>query len=225
MPNYTRGKKKEQVFFVATNPLIRYGWKSKDLSSISGISSADLLNDLGHISQSNITGSGLILVIGAQSPKPARVSKKIPNASVGQQKSVSTFCAYDKLATALGKGWNLSDNRRSVTLRASNAARSSLTAIATLSDTSLYCFPLNKADFEAYGAELGLQDASKISGTEQQKLVSGSSKPHPGKASKMLTDGSTFSSFYSTGKIQEIITAGYDILSEEIVLLSASSSP
>lgn len=223
MPSYTRGKKREQVFFVAINTKIRYGWKSKDLSTISGISSTELTNDLGHISQSSITGSDLILVIGAQSPKPARVSRKIQNASVGQQQSVSTFCAYDKLATALGKGWNLAENRRSVTLRASNASRGSLTAVASLSDNSLYCFPMNKADFEAYGAELGLESASSISNTELDRLVSGSSKPFPGRAGKLLSNGSSFSSFYSTEAAGLVTDAGYDILSEEIVLKVTAS--
>jgi hypothetical protein len=217
MPSYTRNKKRENMVFVAVNPVIRFGWKSKDLASISGISQSDLTNDLGHTAQSSITGSGLILVVGAQAPKPARVTKKLSNASVLQQQSVSTFCAHDKLATALGKGWNLSQNRRSVTLRASNASRGSLTAIATLSDGTFYCFPMNKADFEAYSAELGLDKSTKITNeNERNKLVSGSSKPRPGRASKRLDDGSSFSSFYSTGT--DVAAADYDILSEEVIL-------
>ncbi|QMS87308.1 hypothetical protein HUN01_06815 [Nostoc edaphicum CCNP1411] len=222
MPSYTRNKKREDVIFVAVNPVVRFGWKSKNLASISGISQTDLTTDLGHTAQSAVTGSGLILVIGAQAPKPARVTKRISNATVGQQQSVSTFCAYDKLATALGKSWNLSKNRRSVTLRASSAQRGSLTAVATLSDGSLYCFSMNKADFEAYGAELGLEHSETISNTERNKLVSGSSKPRPGRASKQLTDGSNFSSFYSTSMAENVSTAGYDILSEEIVLVASS---
>jgi hypothetical protein len=222
MPSYTRNKKREDVIFVAVNTVIRFGWKSKDLASVSGISQSDLTNDLGHTTQSAVTGSGLILVIGAQAPKPARVSKKLSSATVGQQQSVSTFCAYDKLATALGKSWNLSKNRRSVTLKALSAQRGGLTAVATLSDGSRYCFPMNKADFEAYGAELGLESSGTISNAERDKLVSGSSKPRPGRASKQLTDGSTFSSFYSSSMSEAASTAGYDILSEQIVLIASS---
>ncbi|PHJ60235.1 hypothetical protein VF14_11645 [Nostoc linckia z18] len=220
MPSYTRNKKREDVIFVAVNSVIRFGWKSKDLASVSGISQSDLTNDLGHTAQNAVTGSGLILVIGAQAPKPARVTKRLSNATVGQQQSISTFCAHDKLATALGKGWNLSKNRRSVTLRALSASRGSLTAIAKLSGDIHYCFPMNKADFEAYGSELGLESATNITDTERNKLVSGSSKPRPGRASKQLSDGSTFSSFYSTAT--DVSAVGYDILSEEIVLAVAT---
>ncbi|BAZ50507.1 hypothetical protein NIES4103_31230 [Nostoc sp. NIES-4103] len=224
MPSYTRNKKRENLVFVAVNPIIRFGWKVKDLAAISGISSADLTNDLGHIAENAVTGSGIILVVGAQAPKPARVTKKIANAAVGQQQSISTFCAHDKLGTAIKKGWNVTKNRNSVTLRASNPSRPSQTAIASLSDNSLYCFPMNKADFEAYGAELGLVPASGISGTESDKLVSGSSKPRPGRASKILSDGSSFSSFYSTSTKKAVIDAGYDILSEELVLTVGDNS-
>ncbi|MBD2365185.1 hypothetical protein H6G36_29210 [Anabaena minutissima FACHB-250] len=222
MPSYTRGKKRENLFFVAVNSVVRYGWKAKDLASIAGISASDLTTTLGHTAQDAVTGAGLILIVGARAPQPARVSKKIANATPGQQQSVSTFCAHDKLATAIGAGWNLVKPKRSVMLKASSATRGSLTAIATLSDGSLYCFPMNKADFEAYGAELGLQTSATVSTAEREKLVSGSSKPRPGKASRELADGSRFASFYSTSVAESASTAGYDILSEEVVLVAAA---
>jgi hypothetical protein len=224
MSSYTRGKKREVVIFVAVNEIMRFGWKPKDLSSITGISATDLA-DLGHTRQEALTGTGLILVVGCQKPKPPRVTRKIATASVTQQQSVSTFCAYDKLATAVGKNWNLSKNRSSVTLRAPSSNRRSVTAIASLSDNSLYCFPMNQADFDSYAAELGLENATTISSSERNRLVSGSSKPRPGRASKQLADGSFFSSFFSTSLSQQVSSAGYDILEEELVLKLGSSDP
>lgn len=107
MPSYTRNKKRENMIFVAVNTVIRFGWKSKDLSAVAGISAADLTK-LGHTPEKEVSGTGLILIVGAKAPKPARVTKKIKDAGVTQQQSVSTFCAYDKLSSAIGDGWDLS---------------------------------------------------------------------------------------------------------------------
>lgn len=225
MPTFTRGKKRDTMVFVAVNNVLRFGWKSKDLSSVTGVSATDITN-LGHQPQTSLTGTGLILVIGAQSPKPARVTRKLSGASVGQQQSVNTYCAFDKLAAALGAGWNLSKASRGVTIRGASADRSGLTAIATLSDGSKYCFPLNKADYDSYGAALGLETAATITNaTERAQLVSGCSKPRPGKAALQLAGGSTFSSFFSTAKMGDLLTAGYDVLAEEVVLKLASGTP
>lgn len=223
MPAYTRGQKRDTMIFVAVNTSIRFGWKSKDLSAVTGITSTDITN-LGHQKQSALTGTGLILVVGAQSPKPARVTRKLSGASVGQQQSVNTYCAHDKLAAALGAGWNLAKPSRGVTIRGASADRAGLTAIATLSDGSKYCFPMNKTDFDSYKTPLGLETAATITtATERAKLVSGCSKPRPGKAALQLAGGSTFSSFFSTAKMGDLLGAGYDVLAEEVVLVLASS--
>lgn len=217
MSSYTRGKKRENLVFVLINDLVYFGFKPKDLSSLMGITTSDI-TALGHVAVSAAV-AGKIRIIGSQAPKPPRVSKKISGASVGQQRSVSTFCAYPSIATAQGAGWNLTKSRRSVTLRASSTDRPSLTAIAKLGDTSLYCFPMNKADFELYGTELGLESAATITTeAERKKLVSGASIPYPGRASKLLAGGSTFSSFFTTSKQGDVSTAGYDILSEEKII-------
>ncbi|AFY43664.1 hypothetical protein [Nostoc sp. PCC 7107] len=225
MPSFTRGKKREDLVYVLVNQSMYYGWKRKDIAALGGISEADLTN-IGHLKAEGATlTAGNVIVIGAKSPQPARVTRKISNATVGQQQSVSTFCAYDKLAAALGAKWNASTSRRAVTLRAPVATRGSLTAIATLGDGSKYCFPMNKADFENYGAELGLTNATTINtDLERNKLVSGSTRPYPGRASKLLEDGSTFSSFFSTAGQGAALTAGYAILSEEVIISNAAPS-
>lgn len=222
MPSYTRGKKRENLVFVLINDVVYFGFKPKDLSSLTGVTAADV-TALGHVTVANAT-SGKVRIIGAQAPKPPRVTKKISGASVGQQQSVSTYCAYPSIATAQGAGWSLTKSRRSVTLRASSTDRPSLTAIATLSDTSKYCFPMNKSDFETYGADLGLDSAVTITTeAERKKLVSGSSIPYPGRASKLLAGGSTFSSFFTTSKQGDLPGVFFDILSEEKVILVAAT--
>lgn len=219
MSSYTRGKKRENLVFVLINDLLYFGFKPKDLTSLTGVTASDI-TALGHVAVSAAV-AGKIRVIGSQAPKPPRVQKKISGAAIGQQKSVSTFCAYPSISAAQAAGWSLLKSRKSVTLRASSADRASLTAIATLSDTSLYCFPMNKADYELFGADLGLETASTITTeAERKKLVSGASIPYPGRASKLLAGGSTFSSFFATAQQEAATTAGYDILSEEKVIAS-----
>lgn len=224
MSSFTRGKKREDLVYVLVNAGMYYGWKRKDFATIAGISDADLTT-IGHLKAEGATlTAGNIIVIGAKSPQPARVTRKIANATVGQQQTISTFCAHDKLTAALGAKWNVTTSRKGVTLRAPSATRGSLTAIATLGDNSMYCFPMNKADFDAFGAELGLESASQnITDTERVKLVSGSSRPYPGRASKLLEDGSTFTSFFSTANQSAMLTAGYAILSEEVVISNGTA--
>lgn len=216
MSSYTRGKKRPNTVFVYLNNSIYFGFKPKDIASITGVTASDI-TALGHIPPSGVP-SGRIKVVGAKAPQPPRVMKKLGN-PVGQQQSASTFCAYNSLAAAQTSGWSLIKSRRGVTLRSAAAPRQSLTAIATLGDGSLYCFPMNKTDFESYGAELGLQSSTLItSDTEREKLVSGASLPYPGRASKLLSNGSTFSSFFSTASQGDVLDAGYDIISEEKIL-------
>ncbi len=222
MPSYTRGKTRPTLVFVAINDLLVFGFKPKDISSLTGVSASDV-TALGHQAVSAVA-AGKIRVIGSQAPKPPRVGKRLSGAAVGQQQSVSTYCSYTSISAAQAAGWNLIKGRRSVSLKASNASRPSLTAIATLSDGSLYCFPLNKADFDSYASELGLESATTVTtDTERKKLVSGSSTPYPGRASKLLAGSSTFSTFFSTSKQGDVSTAGYDILSEERVIATGAA--
>lgn len=205
--------------FVGINQYLYFGFKPKDLTSFPSVSTEDI-TALGHILTSAIPEGGL-RIIGANAPKPPKVTKKIANATIGQQRTISTFCGYDKLLTAQAKGWNLTKGKLSVTLRPASANRNSLTAIAILSNSIHYCFPMSKADFDSFGADLGLKSPAQITSTvDQLKFVSGSTSPKPGKASKKLEDGSMFSSFYSDAKESDLIGAGWNILSQENVLES-----
>lgn len=219
----TRGKKRDTLVYVLVNASTYYGWKRKDLASLSGVTEADLTT-IGHLKAEGATlAAGSRIIIGAKNPQPARITRRITTATVGQQQSISTFCAYDKTAAALGAKWTVAQSRKAVTLQAPSASRGSQTAIATLSDGSKYCFSMNKADFDSYATELGLDAASTITTeTERNKLVSGSTRPKPGRAAKRLEDGSSFSSFFSSAKQGDMLGAGYSILSEEMVIAVAS---
>lgn len=220
MSSFTRGKKRTNLVFVTINDLMYFGFKPKDLTSLPGIQTADI-TALGHV-QPNAIANGRIRVIGAKAPKPPRVTKRT-GAATGQQ-TVSTYCGYNNIGLAQAAGWSLTKARGSVSLRSPTAPRQSLTAIAELGDGSLYCFPMNKSDFESYGAELGLKSSTTItSDAERNKLVSGASIPYPGRAAKLLANGSTFSSFFSTGEQSSVVEAGYDILSEEKILVGVPS--
>lgn len=224
MPSYTRNITRDNFVFVPLNTKILYGFKTKDLASLAGVSSSDL-TALGHLTATAaMAQSGKIYVVGASAPKPPRVSKKLSNAAVGTQKSVSTYCGKTSLGAALTAGWNIAKNGHGVTLQAASANSGSLTAIATLSDGSKYCFPMNKSDFDAHGAALGLESSTAITTiTEKDSLVRGSSKPKPGRVSKKMSGGGTFSSFFSTAT--DVAEAGYNIIEEEIVIVGGSSSP
>jgi hypothetical protein len=222
MPSYTRGKKRENLVYVDINQYCYFVFKTKDLSSLSGISASDI-TALGHKDETAVASDTTrIRIIGASAPKPPRATKKLSNAAAGTQQSASTFCGYTSIATAQAAGWKITKTRRSVSLRAASALRGSLTAVAVLSDGSHYCFPMNKADYDTYATSLGLKDSSTLTAaTEVGKLVSGSSIPRPGKASIELGTGSRFSSFYSSNSRSDAASAGFDILSEEIVLKAA----
>jgi hypothetical protein len=218
MPIYTRGKKRDNMVFVHANPVILWGYKTKDLAALSGISATDLATQLGHIKSETAQGLvGAILVVGANAPKPPRVTKKLTAGTTSSQRSVSTYCSTTTLSIALQNGWTMSKGNRGVILRAASLNRPSQTAVAKLSDGTLYAFPMNSADFKAYGTRLGLQDATTLkSDQERNSLVSGCRLPRPGKASLELSDGSTFSSFFSSN--HDIGANGFSQMTSEIVL-------
>lgn len=218
MSNLTRGKKRNKMIAVKVvkDQNTYYQFQTKDLAAVAGVNANDLAQ-LGHIdvgdagAQASIP-SGSLIFYKANAPKPPRVTKKITtnNQSTGQQ-SVGTFCAVDVLQSALGSGWSLSKPGRGVSL--SNTGRT-VTALAELSNGTLYAFPMAAADFASFGVELGLKDSTSINTpAERAKVVRASTLPKPGKASKVLPDGSTFSSFYSTDKNP----VGY-LLSSEVLL-------
>ncbi|MBW4479682.1 MAG: hypothetical protein KME54_23255 [Tolypothrix brevis GSE-NOS-MK-07-07A] len=225
MPPYTRGKLRDKLTYVLVTNNAYFIFKTKDLSTFPGISESDI-TAIGHkTAEAVASDTTKIRIVGASAPQPPRVTKRLSNAAVGTQQSVSTFCGYVSLSSAQTAGWKITKSRRSVLLRAASALSGSQTAIAALSDGSLYCFPMNKADFDAYGATLQLKSAAtEQSATEVSKLVSGSSIPRPGRATTKIASGSSFSSFYSTEALGDLGAAGFSVLSEELVMTVAPAA-
>ena len=192
MPAYTRGKKRDQTRYVKANAVLYYGFRTKDLSTVTGVTAGDL-TALGHLTT---LPTNAVACFAANAPKPPRVTKRIAGATATSQGSVSTFCGFDALAAALSAGWNLSKDGRAVGLR--NTGRT-ITAVVELTPGGvLYAFPMNQADFAQYAAELGLQSAATITtAAEVNRLVRGSTYPKPGRATKELDTGANVVTFYA----------------------------
>lgn len=217
MPLYTRGQNRDKLTFVKANAILLYGFYTKDLDAIASVSAADL-TALGHMdaTAAAAVASG-IRVIGANSPKPPRVSKKIANATINTQASVSTFCGFDAIAAAGGAGFKLIKPAQKANLVGLNSSRRSMTAIATLSNSLLYCFSMNAADFTQYGAALGLKSAGDITtDTERRKLIFGSNSSRPGRAT-LATENGDFTSFFSTASEEALGAAGWAITKGEVL--------
>ncbi|MDB9375753.1 hypothetical protein [Nodularia sphaerocarpa] len=213
MPSYTRGQNRRDFYYVEINPYAYFVFKPKNLAAITGVTADDILA-LGHTPPESVF-LGRFRIFGANSPKPPRVTKKIRVESVAQQKSVSTFCGYNAIASAAARGWKLTAGRQSVRLNALSEFRRSLTAIATLTDGYLYCFPMNKEDFTLFGTQLGLRlGATFTSDLDKAKMVTGSSSPYPAKVSKLLGQA-TFTTFCSTDRLASAIAEGFNVVSEE----------
>lgn len=212
MPSYTRGQLRDQNVAVKLTSTTFYQFKTKDLTSIPGVNASDL-TVLGHIPiGENGSGlpSGATVFLRANAPKPARVGKKVNNDSGNVQSNISTFCSFDALTNTLRAGWNFQKQATTVTL---STTGKQVTAIAELSNDVLYCFSLNKADFDQYKEPLGLIGAEQInSDPERERLVRGSSLPKPGKAKLKLENGKTFSTFCSHFAP---LTGGFTRISQE----------
>ena len=217
MPQYSRGVQRDQlvaVHVIEPSRNVYYAFKTKDFASLQGVSTADLAA-LGQITLDALP-NGSLFFLRAQSPKPPRARKVInKNPTATQQGSVSTYYGYGREQQVLSQGWNLSTSARAVNLRSSNR---SITAIAKISNGAYYAFPMNLRDFQDYGQTLGLLAPSQItSDTERARLVSGASRPKPGKASKDLGNGSTFSSFFSFDGVEQLLGENFSIISTEAI--------
>lgn len=222
MSAYTRGRKRDQLTFVRINdvPLL-YGWNAPDLAAATGISSGDLTTQLGHLTAVAAAAiAGGLMVFGANSPKPARATKKIAGAPTSSAASVSTYCSYNTRAAATGAGWRVG-KQKSVRLRAAVAGRRSQTAVAELSNGLQYAFPMNIDDFTLVGSTLGLQAASQVSTTEAKKLATGMTGTRPGRAS-LEDSGGILRTFFSTSARDAAVAAGFSIDEEEVIAYTAA---
>lgn len=226
MPSSTRGRKREELTYVAASEFVMYGFKTFEIDSVPGITNADL-TALGHVAAAGMTvDSTKVYVLRANAPKPPRVSKKTSTTTSGtgtggtgtSPLTVSTFCAYDKLSDAYAAKWTLAKRGRGITFRGENSPTRQRTVAVPIGG-GFYCFSCDRATFTTYGAALGLKGT--LTATEAKKAFMGASAPKPGTAGTKTANGSV-SSFYDPSKQGDL--AGADAgwsLTEAILLMTA----
>lgn len=225
MSSYVRGTKRTVLTFVPLNTVLQYGWKSPDLAALTGISAGDLATELGHLTPTAAAAiANRVMVIGANSPKPARYSKKFPNAPTTARASVSTFIGYNSAIAATAGGWTRSSKSKGVKLRAPGGSRRKQTAVATLSNGALYAFSLDTPDFNLVSPDLGLQSSSQISSQEALRLVTGTSGTRPGRM-RIVDSGGDLTTFFSTANRDSAQAAGFDLVDEELIEFPAAVPP
>lgn len=210
MPASVRGVKRDQLTFVLINDVFAYGFKTADLAAASGVSAADLKNGLGHMTaaEAAAAGAGVVMVTGANAPKPARVTKRIPNAPVGSRASVSTFVAFNKLSAANAIGFGLSKRARSVSLTSPSASRRQFSGVVELSNGLQYMQSIDAAAATADRRQtLGIQTAAEISDTEVKKIARGC-RTKPGRVAVDIGEGAVASLPFSTAKEDDARTLG-----------------
>lgn len=229
MPSYTRGQLRNKLTYVnvssVPNVTVYYGFNTKNLTGLPGIAAADL-TALGHLSSLPAPpvgdGGGIpspnLIILRAQSPKPARVRKVVnrnPNAST--QGTVNTFCAPLRVANALQAGWQLS--KAAIRTKLTNNQRT-VTGLALLTNNLVYAYPMNATDHAAYASELGLLTvASQNTPAERAMIFAGATAPRAGTCKKELTSTggtSSITTFFSTE--QDVVSAGWEIVSEEVLI-------
>ena len=215
MPSYTSGVLRDETLYVKVfaGQEVYYGFVTKDFETLTGFSATDTVA-LGH-TLPNALPAGSLRFLRAQAPKPPRARKVInPNAGADVQKSISTFVGVDNQLSAEAQGWKISKRGRGVSLGQGR----SVSAIAEVSTGAYYVFPLNRTDYNNYRTVLGLIDPGTINtATERSKLVRGSSRPRPGRASIRRQGGGTFTSFFSTSQTGDLLAAQWSILEQEYV--------
>lgn len=243
MPPGTRGRAKDRICYVATTfsagaPRIMYGFKTVDLADAVGVTETDLTTQLGHLYGTNGSFSfpaGSIPVFAANAPKPPRVSKPTTlgqEGSTATTRSVSTFCAADKIILARNGGWSLVKQGRGVTVRSANSPGSQMTVWVEMPGGGRYAYRMNKSDYQANFEILGLKAAgdgeNALTDERRATLFFGASAPKPGKASKLVISNerpATFSTFYAESKASELLNDGWSLTQGVPGLTVSPASP
>lgn len=217
MPASTRGVLRPQKTFVKMTSLLAFGWATADLSQAAGVSSADLKTGLGHLSEAEAMAiNSLILVTGANAPKPARVTKKLRNAPVGTRASLSTYCAFDKLRTAATIGFRVSKPALPPPpLRPFGPGARTATGVVTLSNGLNCAVPIDPlAVSDGLLTDLGI---SKGLGTTLlvSKLCRGA-RSKPGRVKILLENGVFAQLPFSTLKESKAAELGQIVSREQV---------
>ncbi|NJR70224.1 MAG: hypothetical protein HC771_17490 [Synechococcales cyanobacterium CRU_2_2] len=218
MPASTRGQRRDQRTFVKINALLALGWAAADLSQAAGISNADLKNGLGHLSEAEAMATpSLILVTGANAPKPVRVIKRLRSAPINSRGTLSTYCGFDKLAAAAALGFRISiPARPGPPLRPFSPGARTATGVVTLSN-SLNCAvaidPLTISD--SLLTQLGIAKSSALSELDRGRLVRGA-RSKPGRVQIALENGVIAQLPFSTAKEADAAELGKIVSRERV---------
>ena len=206
MPSYLRGQERnlEKFVLIYQGGTLYYGFNTKDFESLTGygITSTEL-TALGHLDLDAVPDAGIV-IIRANSPKPARVKKRInKNPGVNEIGYASTFVAAGSLATAAQEGWKFAQQGRGISLSQTDRTT---TAIADLSASQgLYASPMNTADFQLYRDTLGLQSKANTTQQERQRIFTGASRPRPPVVSRVTDNGGEFQSNCSASALEQAL--------------------
>ncbi len=175
MPASTRGKSKPLMRFVQVSQNVAFGWATRDLAALPGVTENELRVGLGHLDYgqvgATVTGP-LVAVVGANAPKPGRATKKL---TTGPADSVSTYMGRDRIATAKTFGWR--PGKPAAPLRWRNPKPGARTV-----DIAVYLtngeIKIHQADPEVATAQrlqdLGLKLVKDVSALNKPRLVRGS---------------------------------------------------
>lgn len=224
MPASTRGQIRDQRVFVKINSALGFGWNTSDLSQAAGVSGADLKVGLGHLTETEaMAANALVLVTGANAPKPARVTKKLRNAPIGSRASLSTYCAFDKLAAANALGFKISHpGRPTPGLRPFNSTTRTATGVVTLSNGLKCALAIDpSAVTEALMTQLGISARTSVSATELLRVVRGA-RSVPGRVQITLETGVVAQLPFSTAKESDAAAIGVIVSRERVEYMAAA---
>jgi hypothetical protein len=204
----SRGKPRDLKKAVRCTGAIFHGFKTKDLSAISGVSSGDI-TALGQVDPTTLS-AGEIAVYGATSPKGARFKKTLQRyAQAGVQGSVTTYGngnTASAIATAGGAGWNLISGVRLTNLRSTLKSRS---VGIPLSNGLIYVQPVPIQDL-GYAETLGWILPESFSSAERAKAVRGVNNMKPAKVVRVdQTTGQTITAPCAFNKLADAADAGW----------------
>lgn len=213
MPISTRGKKRDQLKAVAITSSIFYGFATKDLSAIAGISSSDIVA-LGQ-KDTTALGAGAIVIYGAKAPRPGIFRKNITG---GQQDSVRTFgdaSTATTVATAFAAGWRLQKPIRPGSVGGGKRMRA--IAVEVSNGLLVICYIPNEDLTSGDAVLLGWK--TSIAAADVRKLVRGANNIKAARVTKTSEAGLSITYPCASENLADATSSegGYSLTSGELI--------
>lgn len=189
MPRNTNDRSLVWVKVSAALPDLKYGFQSgMDTGSRSALGQTPVTDALYNQG----------LVVGANAPKPSRASRK--RTGSGYEGS---FCSYDVIATLKQAGWSITPGKPTRKPRPANGL--SKCVYVTMPGGVKYAWYSPIGQNAPTLGTIGVRDAT---GSDND-LIFGSEFPKPPRYKKLLTDGSSFSSFVDPTNVDAAVSDGW----------------